>query len=356
VPLYKRKDSPNWWFKLSQNGRLVQGSTGTPDRRRALEYHDKLKVQLWDEEKLGRKPQHTWEEAVLQYLEESKHKASLVTDKFHLRWLDPHLSSMELSNISRDTVEKLIAAASAEGVKSSTINRRLEILRAILRKAWQEWEWIDRVPKIRMLKEPPGRVRHLSAEEIRRLLSELPEHKLQMARFSLATGLRQRNVKDLKWSQVDIERRMAWIHAHEAKARTAIPVPLTIQAVQILREQQGQHLEYVFTYKGQPVTQVGTKAWRKAVQRAGIQDFRWHDLRHTWASLHIQNGTPVHALQELGGWKSSEMVKRYAHLNAEHLARYADQFSDRADLTGLLNGYDSATLENARQEKQDGKA
>jgi len=63
-----------------------------------------------------------------------------------------------------------------------------------------------------------------------------------------------------------------------------------------------------------------TKAWRNALKRAGIIDFRWHDLRHTEASWHVQAGTPLHVLQELGGRESVEMVCRYAHLSSEHLA------------------------------------
>ena len=66
-------------------------------------------------------------------------------------------------------------------------------------------------------------------------------------------------------------------------------------------------------------------------KRAEIHDFRWHDLRHTWASWHVQNGTPLHRFQELGGWESSEMVRRYAHFSAEHLAPYADRL-------GVLRG------------------
>jgi integrase len=76
-------------------------------------------------------------------------------------------------------------------------------------------------------------------------------------------------------------------------------------------------------FRLKPITQVGTKAWYAALDRAGIADFRWHDLRHTWASWHVQNGTPLLALQELGGWQSSEMVRRYAHLAADQLSPYA---------------------------------
>lgn len=79
----------------------------------------------------------------------------------------------------------------------------------------------------------------------------------------------------------------------------------------------------MFTYQGNPVSKAGTWAWRKALNRARIDNFRWHDLRHTWASWHVQNGTPLHILKELGGWASFEMVQRYAHLAPEHLAEYA---------------------------------
>jgi len=61
--------------------------------------------------------------------------------------------------------------------------------------------------------------------------------------------------------------------------------------------------------------------------RAGIDDFRWHDLRHTWASWHVQAGTPLHVLQELGGWETPAMVRRYAHLAPEHLAEHAVRIS-----------------------------
>jgi integrase len=75
------------------------------------------------------------------------------------------------------------------------------------------------------------------------------------------------------------------------------------------------------------VRQVNTKAWQLALKRAGIAEFRWHDLRHTWASWHVQAGTPLHVLQELGGWESVEMVRRYAHLSTVHLTEYVDRLA-----------------------------
>jgi len=68
---------------------------------------------------------------------------------------------------------------------------------------------------------------------------------------------------------------------------------------------------------------VNTKARRNALKRTGIADFRWHDLQHTWASWLIQNGPPMYDLQEMGGWKSAAMVRRYAHLTPANMARHA---------------------------------
>ena len=112
---------------------------------------------------------------------------------------------------------------------------------------------------------------------------------------------------------------MAWIHHDEAKAGRAIGVPLNEDALTALRGQLGVHPEYVFVYQGKPVKRCSTDAWKRACERAGIEDFRWHDLRHTWASWHVQRGTSLQELMELGGWSTYEMVMRFAHLAADHL-------------------------------------
>ncbi len=102
-------------------------------------------------------------------------------------------------------------------------------------------------------------------------------------------------------------------------------MPLNDTAMEIVQRQVGEHPERVFTYEGKPVRWVNTKAWKKALERAGIESFRWHDLRHCWACFHVQAGTPLFALQELAGWESEKMVRRYARLASEHLAVYANR-------------------------------
>ena len=94
-------------------------------------------------------------------------------------------------------------------------------------------------------------------------------------------------------------------------------MPLNDTALHVLRSQRAKHATWVFTYEGERIQQVSTAAWHKGLKRTGIEDFRWHDLRHTWASWHVQGGTPLFALQELAGWETERMVRRYAHLAAD---------------------------------------
>jgi integrase len=236
MSLFKRKDSPNWWVKLSHNGRRIQKSAGTPDKAKAQEYHDKLKASLWDQERLGIKPIRAWNEAVVRFLNETSYKASQVDDKVQLRWLEKRLNGVELGRIDRELLDRIMTARQASGVANSTVNRSMEVIRAVLRRAAYEWEWLDKAPRVRMLPEPKRRIRWITHEQADRLISELPGHLEAMVRFSLGTGLRRANVTGLEWSQVDLERRTAWIHPDQAKARKAIAVPLSRVAMLVLRE------------------------------------------------------------------------------------------------------------------------
>ena len=321
-----RKRGGVWWIDVvAPNGERVRRTAGTANKAQAQEFHDRLKSELWRIAKLGEKPRRNWNEAVVRWMKEKSHKATAKEDVSMLRWLDPFLGGKDLATIARVTIDNITDEKLARGCSNATVNRTLALVRAILRKCVNEWEWLDRAPQVRMLREPTRRVRLLTHEDAHRLLSELPEHLADMAAFSLATGLRAANVTGLQWQQVDLTRQLAWIHPDQAKARKAIAVPLNAEAMLLVQKQVGKQQTHVFSFRGQPVVQLSTKAWYAALERAGIEDFRWHDLRHTWASWHVQNGTPLFALQELGGWESPEMVRRYAHLGADHLAAYAER-------------------------------
>lgn len=259
---------------------------------------------------------------MVRWLKERDQNADHHQDVSKLRWLVQHFGRLYLHEIDRELIDE-VAHLKKQEESPSTANRYLALIRAILRTARDDWEWIDKAPRVRLFREPKKRVRWIIPEEAATLLQELPEHLADMAAFTLARGLRQRNVSYLKWEQVDMARGMAWIHANQSKSRRAIAVALIEDAKSVLLRRLGRHPVFVFTYKDKPVDRTTTKAWKNALKRAGISDFRWHDLRHTWASWHVQNGTSLQELMELGGWSSFEMVLRYAHLAGEHLKQAA---------------------------------
>ena len=323
MSIYKRGET--WWLRIARpDGSYIQRSARTTIKKEAQELHDKIKAEGWRVKNLGSKPRHTWKEVVIRWLSERSHKKSLGDDKKHLLWLNSHLNNKHIDEINKDLVDVIKLAKLKSGVSNATVNRVLALVRAILKCAKDEWEWIDTIPAVKLLPEPVTRLRWLTHNEVDRLLKELPVHLCAMVRFSLATGLRESNVTGLQWSQLDMKRHCAWIHPEQAKANKAIAVPLSSDALLVIREQLGKNDTYVFTYKGKPVTRANNHAWRKGLIRAGIEDFRWHDLRHTWASWHVQNGTPLHILKELGGWAELTMVMRYAHLSSDHLKEFAE--------------------------------
>jgi len=262
-----------------------------------------------------------WDEACIRWLQENQGKKSLDSDKIKIRLL-PELRGLLLEDISRDLIHSVVNRKTCSG---STKNRYFALIRAILNKCVNEWDWLDKAPKLKLHKEPKKRIRWLYPEEAQRLVNALENlpYMQHLVIFSLATGLRQANVLNLKWEQIDLRRQVAWIYPDQAKAGKAIGVPLNQTAMQVLMDRP-RVSDYVFTHSGGgKVKAISNRVWREALDKAGITDFRWHDLRHTWASWLVQNGTPLAALKEMGGWESVEMVQRYAHLAPEHLSQHA---------------------------------
>ncbi len=321
------KRGNTWWIRLSHQGIRLQQSTGTSNKVEAQRLHDEVKAELWKTSKLKEKPKKDWNDAVLRWCAESGHKKTLHTDKSHFRWLDSHLNGVLLASITRDMIERIALCKEKERATPATVNRTLALIRAILRKAEREWEWLDKAPVIRMRKENNKRIRWLTSEEVIQLQAQLPEHLADAMELTLQTGFRESNTAKLEWSEIDFDRCHAFIPAEKSKSGKAIAVPLNKDAMSVIHKQKGKHSQFVFSYRGKPIKHFNTKAWRHALKRAGIKDFRWHDLRHTWASRHVQNGTSLQELQLLGGWASFEMVLRYAHLSSDHLKTAAERIS-----------------------------
>jgi integrase len=278
-----------------------------------------LKLEAFREVHLGIKPKRSWQEAVVRFLEVKANLRGVEKYRQICRRLHPYLGERMLNDIDGDRVWGIVQGLLKGGRTPATVNRHLAVLRAILRMARDEWQWIDSIPKVRLLAGEVERDRWLTREEADRLIAACSPHLAAIVRFALATGCRAREVTGLEWNRVDLSRSTAWLD--QTKNGTPRGVPLNHDALRVLEEQVGVHPQYCFTYRGKPIRwELTNSAWHSAVRKAGLSDLRFHDLRHTWASWHRQAGTSCDELKELGGWKSRVMVDRYAKYATEHLA------------------------------------
>lgn len=212
-------------------------------------------------------------------------------------------------------------------ISPAAVNRELALLRAILNRARrtrkarvQDIDW-----RAHWLREAPPRTRVLSAEEERRLIDECAEHLKAPVQFALLTGLRLGNTIGLHWAQVDFQARTM---TFKAKGDRTLVLPITAPVLVILANQGPRGTGPVFRYKGEKIAS-WRKAWAGAKARAGIKDFRWHDLRHTAASRMVAAGVDISAVQEVLNHSSITVTRRYVH---------HDQDAKRKALESLSQG------------------
>jgi integrase len=323
--VYRRPNSRFWWMDATlPNGKRVRKSTGTEHREEAEAYLAKIKLDAYREVHFGIKPQRTWQEAVVRYLQVKAALRSYRDVKRICVHLHPYLKDLTLNHINGDVIWSVVQGELKKGNKAATVNRYLATIRNLLRTARDEWQWLDHIPKIRLLSGEVERDRWLTKEEAERLISVCPPHLAAVVQFALATGCRAREILGLEWNRVDLNRETAWLN--QTKNGTPRGVPLNKSAINVLQEQVGKHSRFCFTYNGEPIRyNITNHAWIAALKKAGLEDFRFHDLRHTWASWHRQSGTSCDELKELGGWKTRSMVDRYAKFATEHLAKAANR-------------------------------
>ena len=323
MALYKR-GSTYWISFTTPGGKRIRRSAGTENRKEAQLLFDKLKFEAWQTDSLNKQERHTWDEAVIRWLKRNDIR-NMQSDKSFFRWLTPHLRGFYLDQITRQKI-MAIGEIKKEETSAQTANRYMSLIHAVLGRACKIWGWIEKVPSYQRFKEPPTRVRYLSREEIASLMTALPPYMQPVFMFSLMTGLRKSNILNLRWDQVDLVNNRIIIQGNEMKAGKTHMVPLTDDMKSILIAQVGKSSEYVFTNSGRKIKSI-QKPFGKALAITGIENYRWHDNRHTWASILVQNGVSLYELQEMGGWSNHEMVKRYAHLDPEKLKNNAEVVS-----------------------------
>lgn len=334
--LYKRESSSKWWASWTdQNGRRYRKSTGTDDKQLAQTLAAKWQQESFLEKHFGVIPDVPFREALLRYGTERKRENPVsyeASGKSRLQALLNRFGDLNLTDITHAVMREWVDERLAK-VKPSSAQRDLSTLRAILNKAFRE-DLLAVVPPFPRIKKEPGRCRWLTIEEEQRLLSVAPPHLHAIIGFAVDTGGRRSELLTLDWRNVNLER--GFITFVKTKNGEDRSVRLTDRAQRVLSELGPQDSGPVFTYHGRQIKEV-SNAFQRARSRVGLEDVRFHDLRHTFASRLVQQGVSLYEVMHLTGHKSFDMVQRYAHL--------APDFQERA--IAALNTYGTVSAQSA---------
>lgn len=338
MPIRKDKKSGIWHIDVcTPGGTRIRRSAETRDRKAAQEYHDRLKGELWRQDKLGEKADRTFTEAAVRFLQQCVGQRDYTGKLRHVLYWREQLGGTSVRLLTAEKIfdalptHKIVKGKPLRPLAAGTRNRYINTIRRILNLC-VEWEWIDRVPKLQRFEEPDVRVRWESPEVILKMIEALRLPWMRDAAIvAVATGMRESELFGLRTSQIDLAQCNAWITHAGAKSKRARSVPLNRDAVSVIQRRTQTATDLVFTRgytrgDGEPklIGQIDKRDFARACKAAGMIDFNWHDLRHTWASWHVQRGTPLMVLKELGGWETIAMVQKYAHLAPSHLAQHAD--------------------------------
>ncbi|MCP4661278.1 MAG: site-specific integrase [bacterium] len=253
-----------------------------------------------------------------------------------LRFFLEHLGTFHLMDLTPDRIaecrDRLARGDSPSGrpLSAGTQNRYLAALSHACTVAVKEWRWLTENPvrHVRRPREPRGRVRFLSDDERNRLLEAcaVDDRLLFLVVMAIATAARQGELVALRWRDLDLIRGQAvLLDTKNGESRSA---PVTGRALEMARERQGPDSAAIFAGPNGRGT-FPRKAWEAAKQAAGLEDFRFHDLRHTGASYLAMSGATLGELAAILGHQTLAMVKRYAHLTEQHTHTVAERMTAR---------------------------
>lgn len=265
---------------------------------------------------------------------EKKYKAQLKV--WRKRLGDYTLADVTPALIAQER-DKLLAEKTRRGGKraNATVVRYLSALSAAFNVAIKEWAWIEDNPvrKVTKPKEPRGRVRFLSTDERNKLLEACESSDCTalypIVVLALSTGMRQGEILNLTWTDVDLKK--GRITLHETKNNERRTVPLTGKALEVLKAHSKVRrlkIPLLFPSRTGETPLSIRKPWLDALKQAQIEDFQFHDLRHSAASYLAMNGATVAEIAEVLGHKTLQMVKRYAHLSEAHTAGVVARMND----------------------------
>lgn len=348
---YKRKDSPIWWISYQgPDGQRIRRSAGTADRKEAEALEARAKLDSHRTKTWGEEPERPIEALMLDYLQAHRDKRSAARDVEIARTLRAFFGGRDCRHLAAPDIRGYIELRKAADRAATTIRRELALLSAMLNWARNEKDW--RIPNPvpgRRLPTPEGRLRWLTPEDADRLIEAAEAgragHLPDFIRLALHTGMRKGELLRLDWTRVDLRAGVIRLEAQHTKTarRRIVPLNQTARAALLSRARhRAEHCPaspWVFCDEdGNRLANV-RKGFEMACQRAGIQDFRIHDLRHTCAAWLVTAGAPLAEVRDLLGHQSVVMTERYAHLAPENLRSTVARLDARPDLAQSSHGH-----------------
>ncbi|MDD5679936.1 MAG: tyrosine-type recombinase/integrase [Candidatus Omnitrophica bacterium] len=311
--IYRRGE--NWWIDFYARGNRVREKIG-PIKKLAENALAKRRTEVIENKyfDIDNIPRIRLKEFAGTFLNSycKPNKISWFNDDTYLRQILEFFGDVYLDEITPVMIENLKAHRLSQGAKQATVNRVLACLRTMLNKAI-EWGKLKDTPmkKIKLFKEDNMRTRFLAKEEFERLLDNCPPHLRNIVICAVNTGMRRNEMLHLKWSDVDFMNKIINVKKTKAKKQRAISINSVLERLLInIRERSTS--EYVFCYNNRKIDSVKT-AFNSALKKAEINDFRFHDLRHTAGTYLRQSGADLITIKEILGHSKIEMTARYAH-------------------------------------------
>jgi integrase len=322
VGIFKRHH--HWWIDYTKDGLRKRRKIGK-DKKQAQKILDKIRYETTENKfqtTLPEIPRIKFADFCDEYLElhsKINNRAWRGFDLNNIKVFKKHFPGKYLDDITPFIVEEFKAKRIQE-VSPATVNRNLATLKAIYNKAifWGRYSGINPVKRVKFFRENNKRLRFLEKSEIVTLLDNCVDYLKPIVIIAINTGMRKREILDLKWTDIDFQRRIIFLH--NTKNGETREVPMNQNAINaLLSVDKHKNSAFIFINGKNGKTYYNIrKCFLTALEKSAIKDFRFHDLRHTCASHLVMNGIDLNTVRELLGHKSLEMTLRYSHLSQNH--------------------------------------
>jgi len=323
--IYRRKGSGKYWLRYADaHGQIIRVSSGTSDYKKARNELTKKRNAVAEGKAVERRRAHKvyLKDVMSDYLKFVTNQKAYKNKEYIGGELVRRFGNIPLQRFNVAMLENYQQELIGEGKAPGTVNRKMAMLKHVIRKA-NDWGMADdatlrTIRKVKQMKEPPGRLRYLTGEEVQRLLATCQEHLRPIVIMALNTGMRRGEILKLKWEDVNLRNGFLMVKDTKNGESRSVPINATVRALLdgLVRRVDSSYV--FFNRKGKPFKQV-THSFDSACRKAGIMDFHFHDLRHSAASFMAMGGVSLLAIGMILGHKTASMTKRYSHLSPGHL-------------------------------------